>query len=143
MVHELFDSPLRPMRQPRFSHNGSVSPNENCPSAAGNGPEPSPSFPRQYMASPAKLNDRNVLYFLGSKIPSSVPGRRSSLGCIKEKITKPPSVILPDRQFDARMDMQDTASLRKSLRRAKSLKHSIDPAPASGASAHVSTLKRL
>lgn len=143
MVRELFDSPLRPMRQPRFSHNGSVSPNENCPSVAGNGSEPSPSFPRQYMASPAKLNDRNVLYFLGSKIPSSVPGRRSSLGCIKEKITKPPSVIFPEKQFDARIENQDTASLKKSLRRSKSLKHSMDPTASSGASGPVSTLKRL
>lgn len=142
MVHDMFYSPLRSMRQPRFSYNGSLSPNENCPSAVANSSETSSSFPRQYMASPMKLNDRNVLFFLGSKIPSSVPGRRSSLGSIPRKSTNAPAVVFAGERSDMKEEARNPEDLKRLPKRSKSLKPAAE-CSASTLGVSGRTLKRL
>ena len=141
MVHELFYSPVRPLRQPRISENGARSPDENCPSVSANSSDPSANFPRQFMASPAKLNDRNVLFFIGSKIPSSVPGRRSSLGSLSDKKAHPPTIVTSDLPSEApikneTIDPQPTARMRS-----KSLKSIAESSGTSSGTGR--TLKRL
>ena len=83
-IVKMQESPLRRFRQPRFSV---ASPNENnCPTfpvEQENG-DFHPLFARQLASSPTKYSDRSVLFLLGNKISSSVPGRRSSMGCIRE-----------------------------------------------------------
>jgi hypothetical protein len=92
MLETPFDSPIRPLRMPRFSTNGSDSPNENFLAHEPNRASPDASFPRQFRASPSKCSDRNVLFLLGSKINSSVPGRRSSIACSRDRKALAPLV---------------------------------------------------
>lgn len=84
------DSPVRPFRAPRFSTNGEIS-DENRPGV--NVDAPVASFIRQFQSSPKKFEDRNVLLLTGNKVPSSVPGRRSSIGCPRERRVAAPVVI--------------------------------------------------
>jgi hypothetical protein len=119
------DSPVRPFRQPRFSGSGQGSPNENCPSFPSNGEESNASFPRQFMSSPAKFNDRNVLLLMGSKVPSSVPGRRSSIACTKDRKALAPLIIFEDTPlFEEEIEQEAGQARQRSQadRRAKSQK---------------------
>ena len=88
------ESPVRRFRQPRFSE---TSPNENnCPSFSDNGE----SFARQLASSPTKFSERSVLFLLGNKVPSSVPGRRSSIACSREGRSMAPSIVLTEESED-------------------------------------------
>ena len=97
IIHSLglihMDSPIRPFRQPRFSvtpGQSSRSPDENRPTGDMT------NFPRQFASSPGKYQDRNVLLLLGNKVPSSVPGRRSSIACTRDRKALAPVLILEE-----------------------------------------------
>jgi hypothetical protein len=90
-------SPVRPFRLPRFSMTPS---DENRPAFFdpddSNVVDPSTAFPRQLISSPSKYQDRSVLLLLGNKVPSSVPGRRSSIACTKDRKALAPLIIFED-----------------------------------------------
>jgi hypothetical protein len=135
------NSPAREMRQPRFSAGGQGTPNENCPRRlTGQDPGSRPSFPRQFVASPMKPKDRNVLLLLGNKINSSVPGRRSSIGCINDRIPVAPQVRIERDCHDA--GSNGSSLLSGTTRRSKSLKTNSHRA-LEGTSFPTKTLKRL
>ena len=138
---DLFDSPVRPMRQPRFSTTGSNSPNENCPVVADQGHTNEPTFPRQYIASPTKQRDRNVLLLLGNKINSSVPGRRSSIACTKDRKAYAPALSLEEPEFLATPTHVPVEQPSKT-KRSKSLKAIPSDATITG-SQKTQTLRRL
>jgi len=73
----------------------SRSPDENRPDSSGDGNIT--NFPRQFAASsPGKFQDRNVLLLLGNKVPSSVPGRRSSIACTLDRKALAPVIIFEE-----------------------------------------------
>ena len=137
MLETPFDSPIRPLRMPRFSTNGSDSPNENCPAHEPNRASPDASFPRQFRASPSKCSDRNVLFLLGSKINSSVPGRRSSIACSRDRRALAPQVSSVPEDEDEQED-PPMAPATAHGKRSKSLK----ALPSNGGS-NPRTLRRL
>lgn len=98
------DSPIRPFRQPRFSvtpaarASGSSPGDENRPDHQVSNSESTTSFARQFTSSPSKYQDRNVLLLLGNKVPSSVPGRRSSIACTKDRKALAPVVVYEDSE---------------------------------------------
>ena len=135
----IMDSPVRPFRQPRFSV-GSESPNENVPvnDNLGDQSQTSSTFPRQIQSSPTKYQERSVLLLLGNKVPSSVPGRRSSIGCTKERKELAPIIVFED---DAIEENQRDACMKTStsIHRSRSLR----PLSASNRAAQWRSLKRL
>lgn len=141
---EVFDSPVRPLRMPRFSNNGSDCPDENRPAHSVNeAASPSSAFPRQYVASPAKFRDRNVLFLLGSKINSSVPGRRSSIACSKDRKAMAPVLELDQEPTPERLRVErSNDSCREPSKRSKSMKATIS-GPSLGINTGPRTLRRL
>jgi hypothetical protein len=141
MTRELFDSPLRPMRQPRFSTTGSNSPNENCPFGTDLHTAAEPTFARQFAASPTKQRDRNVLLLLGNKINSSVPGRRSSIACTKDRRALAPALDLGEEEESK---TPSAAQLEQPVKtkRSKSLR-AIPSDVSMTSNQHKRTLKRL
>ena len=132
-----FDSPVRPLRQPRFSTTGGPSPNENCPAHSTNHGVAASTFPRQFTSSPGKNGDRNVLLLLGNKINSSVPGRRSSIACSKDRKALAPVLAVDS---DSNSDDSDYENDKKP-RRSASLKTFPSTFRAHGLK--LQTLKRL
>jgi len=120
------DSPVRPFRMPRFS----VSPtgntaDENRPAffdGSGSDATDAPSiFPRQLVSSPSRFQDRNVLLLLGNKVPSSVPGRRSSIACSKDRKALAPLIIFEDEIAEDALHVSNSPKTRK-LPRSKSMR---------------------
>jgi hypothetical protein len=109
------DSPIRPFRQPRFSNTPgqSRSPDENRPTGDSN----SSNFPRQLTSSPRKYQDRHVLLLLGNKVPSSVPGRRSSIACTRDKKALAPVVFVEEDRLD---ESSLSGTMEKAARQARS-----------------------
>lgn len=121
-----FDSPVRPLRMPRFSTNGWDSPDENRPAHSANqATSSSPAFPRQYVASPAKFKDRNVLFLLGSKINSSVPGRRSSIACSKDRKAMAPVLELEEELTSEYNRPETDTTTKEHSKRSRSMKATI------------------
>ena len=115
------DSPVRPFLMPRFS----VTPNrdvadENRPAFLdGSGSEAADVvsiFPRQLASSPSKFQDRNVLLLLGNKVPSSVPGRRSSIACPRDRKALAPLVIFEDEVDGDTLNSRTSPKLNKQTR---------------------------
>ena len=115
---------------------------ENCPSAtAPTRRGGATNFPAQFTASPTKFSDRDVLRLLGHKVPSSVPGRRSSIGCPRDRRALAPVIVFEDPVADDLTSCGQETSLPApaTARRAKSLK----PHPAARNPAKPVSLRRL
>ncbi len=138
LTRDVFDSPVRPLRQPRFSSNGSQSPNENCPAHAVNRNSSTSTFPRQFASSPAKAGDRNVLLLLGNKISSSVPGRRSSIACARDRKALVPILAIDE---ESSCDVLNEALMNSNQRRSKSVKPCTNAQRGQGGK--LKTLRRL
>ena len=93
----MHDSPPQRFRQPRFS---TSSPNENNRPAFSAENDDVPSFARQLASSPTKFSERSVLFLMGNKVPSSVPGRRSSIACSREARSIAPCIALNEDTED-------------------------------------------
>ena len=115
------DSPVRPFRLPRFS----VTParnsgDENQPAFLDNAGSPAGEqgsiFPRQLASSPGKFQDRNILLLLGNKVPSSVPGRRSSIACSRDRKALAPLIIFEDEIDDDSSDVRRSPKIHSQAR---------------------------
>ena len=135
-------SPIRPFRQPRFSTACSDSPNENCPAHMANGPESPPVYPRQFLSSPGKFSERNVLLLMGSKVPSSVPGRRSSIACHRDRKLNAPMIVFEDSPSETGVVEPAFVDPSKSMQRSKSMK-ALSNSNGLSSSHGLRTLKRL
>jgi hypothetical protein len=131
------ESPVRPFRRPRYSVLGD-SPNENQPTGNVSTDMEGMVFPRQLQPSPTKFHDRNVMKLIGGKVPSSVPGRRSSIGCVGERRTMAPVVFT---EYDLPEDcLQEGPSNASSKFRSKSVK---EIARSNRSGSRLLTLRRL
>ena len=114
-------SPVRPLRLPRFSVTppGEI-PDENRPAfldtSGSDATDTVSIFPRQIISSPAKFQDRNVLLLLGNKVPSSVPGRRSSIACSKDRKALAPLIIFEDEIASEPEGFDDLPRCQKQIR---------------------------
>ncbi len=115
------DSPVRPFRMPRFSVTpGRDTADENQPafldSTGSDSTDGVSVFPRQLASSPGRFQDRNVLLLLGNKVPSSVPGRRSSIACTKDRKALAPLIIFEDRIVEDSSDSLSSPKFHKQTR---------------------------